>query len=416
MVNEELVTALAPVEQGDSGDEPSCSTEHRSCSTSESFGLYFDDEVLELMVLETNRYAKQTNRKKWRDINKEELKAFLGILLLMSVNPSHHLYLYWSSDSFFNVPEISNVMSFKRFQTIRNTLHLHDNEKVKRRGEEGFDKLAKIRPLVYALNHRFQHEYKPSNHQAVDESMVRFKGRSALKQYAPMKPIKRGFKVWCRADSETGYLCEFQVYEGKCSQRPPNVTLGEHVVLSLCGNLEVNTEVYFDNFFTTTKLMEKLSEKHVLAAGTVRTNRKDIPIEIKEDQKLRRGEYIWRAKGQLSAYQWRDNRNVTMLSNFHDPCEVVEVSRTLSSGAKVGVACPKVVSEYNKYMGGVDRFDQKRNSYLSDRRSKKWWYRLFYYLMAASVVNAFIQYSHHTPTDYRWFRLVLGRELVGGHR
>lgn len=297
-----------------------------------------------------------------------------------------------------------------------NTLHLHDNEKVKRRGEEGFDKLAKIRPLVNALNHRFQHEYKPSNHQAVDESVVRFKGRSALKQYAPMKPIKRGFKVWCRADSETGYLCEFQVYEGKFSERPPNVTLGEHVVLSLCGNLEENTEVYFDNFFTTTKLMEKLSEKHVLAAGTVRTNRKDIPIEIKEDQKLRRGEYIWRAKGQLSAYQWRDNRNVTMLSNFHDPCEVVEVSRTLSSGAKVGVACPKVVSEYNKYMGGVDRFDQKRNSYVSDRRSKKWWYRLFYYLLDASVVNAFTQYSHHTPTDYLWFRLVLGRELVGGHR
>lgn len=66
-----------------------------------------------------------------------------------------------------------------------------------------------------------------------------------------------------------------------------------------------------------------------------------------------------------------------MLSNFHDPCEVVEVSRTLASGAKVGVACPKVVSEYNKYTGELDRFNQERNSYVSDHRSKKWLYRLF---------------------------------------
>lgn len=122
---------------------------------SELFGLYFDDEVLEIMVLETNRYEKQINRKKWQDIAKDKLKALLGIILVMGVIPSHHLYLCWSSDPFFNVPEISSVMRFKRFQTIRNTLNNHNNQKVKRRGKNGFDKLAKIRPLLNALNHRF---------------------------------------------------------------------------------------------------------------------------------------------------------------------------------------------------------------------------------------------------------------------
>ena len=33
---------------------------------------------------------------------------------------------------------------------------------------------------------------------AIDEAMVKYKGRSSLKQYLPMKPIKRGFKVWVR--------------------------------------------------------------------------------------------------------------------------------------------------------------------------------------------------------------------------
>jgi hypothetical protein len=27
----------------------------------------------------------------------------------------------------------------------------------------------------------------------------------------PMKPVKRGYKVWIRAD-QTGYVCQFEVY------------------------------------------------------------------------------------------------------------------------------------------------------------------------------------------------------------
>ena len=34
-------------------------------------------------------------------------------------------------------------------------------------------------------------------------------------QYVPKKPIKRGFKVWVRADSDNGFVCEYQVYCGK---------------------------------------------------------------------------------------------------------------------------------------------------------------------------------------------------------
>lgn len=67
------------------------------------------------------------------------------------------------------------------------------------------------------------------------------------------------------------------------------------------------------------------------------------------------------------------------------------------------------------WMGGVDKFDQKRNAYTSDRRSKKSWYRIFYFVFDASVVNAFIQYSANNDITYLWFRLVLGRQLVNGH-
>lgn len=101
--------------------------------------------------------------------------------------------------------------------------------------------------MIDALNQRFAAEYTPPSRQAIDESMVLFKGCSSLKQYLPMKPIKRGYKIWCRANSETGYLAQFQVYEIWDSKQPPDVMLGEHVVLTLSENILPGSQLYFDN-------------------------------------------------------------------------------------------------------------------------------------------------------------------------
>ena len=38
-----------------------------------------------------------------------------------------------------------------------------------------------------------------------------------MKQYLPMKPVKRGLKVWMRAEAENGYESAFEVYTGKTS-------------------------------------------------------------------------------------------------------------------------------------------------------------------------------------------------------
>ncbi|KAH8030568.1 hypothetical protein HPB51_008929 [Rhipicephalus microplus] len=135
------------------------------------------------------------------------------------------------------------------------------------------------------------------------------------------------------------------VYEGKGADRPANVGLGEHVVLSLIDRVEAGTQLYFDNFFTSTRLMEALKEKNILAAGTVRPNRKDLPDEIKRDNKLQKGQYIWRAKGSITSYQWRDTKNVHVLSNFHHPSDTEDVVRKLSNGSSISVQCPKAVSD-----------------------------------------------------------------------
>ena len=69
--------------------------------------------------------------------------------------------------------------------------------------------------MLDILQQSFQNAHQPSQQVSVDEAMVRFKGRSSLKQYMSKKPIKRRFKIWCCSDANSGYLQKFQIYTGK---------------------------------------------------------------------------------------------------------------------------------------------------------------------------------------------------------
>ena len=95
-----------------------------------------------------------------------------------------------------------------RFFVIRTALHFLDNmiQKIK---------AWNMRPVLKHFNNFFSHAMSPTAQQATDEHMVKFKRQHAMKQYMPMKPIKRGFKMSCRNDSATTYLFQFDMYDGK---------------------------------------------------------------------------------------------------------------------------------------------------------------------------------------------------------
>ena len=89
--------------------------------------------------------------------------------------------------------------------------HLNDNSKI---DSSQSDKIKKTRPLVQLLNHLFVQKHSPSEHVSVDESMIRFKGRTSLKQYNAMKPFRCEYKLWCVADND-GYFYKFEVHTGE---------------------------------------------------------------------------------------------------------------------------------------------------------------------------------------------------------
>ena len=133
---------------------------------------------------------------------------------------------------------------------IKRYLHFVDNASLAPRGTPGYDKLGKVRPVLEHMTERFKSVYNPGRDIAVDEAMVKFQGRSTLKQYMPKKPTKRGIKVWVLAESSTGYFSRLEVYTGKKANKKAEKGLGEKVVKSLTQDFHNRWHrSYFDNFF-----------------------------------------------------------------------------------------------------------------------------------------------------------------------
>ena len=91
----------------------------------------------------------------------------------------------------------------------------------------------------------------------------------------------------------------------------------------------------------------------------------------------------------ISVVAWKDTKVITLASNTYSIHPTSIVSRVAKiDSKKINVECPKVVSMYNSYMGGVDRFDQNIHAQRSSFRVKKWWFLLFAFGIAASCQNA----------------------------
>ncbi|CAH2101112.1 unnamed protein product [Euphydryas editha] len=251
--------------------------------------------------------------------------------MLMYLHPLHEETQYWSSNPLYHVQQIADIVPLKKYKKLMECLHLNDNSKSPKQNEPGYDKLFKLRLLIKLLNHRFIKECSVSKSQSVDESMVKFKGRSSLKQYMPMKPVKRGYNIWARADSTTGYLYQFEIYCGKTAGTM-EVGLGPNLVLRLTETIQNNgCHVTFDNFFTSVALMDNLYLLGIYSTGTVRTDRVGLPIvaKLKNSMKKHASKYRVSTVTGITAYiQWKDTKPVTILTTGFDSKTNVSVQRT----------------------------------------------------------------------------------------
>ena len=89
-------------------------------------------------------------------------------------------------------------------------MHVVDNAQITSSGLTN-----KIKPVLDVLERTFFLNHCPGQELSVDEAMIKYKGHARGKVRMPKKPVKKIFKVWCCCCSCCGYLCTFQVYEGR---------------------------------------------------------------------------------------------------------------------------------------------------------------------------------------------------------
>jgi len=71
-----------------------------------------------------------------------------------------------------------------------------------------------LRTIFDKLNEAYAKFYNPLEYLALDEVIVKFKGRVIFRQYIPKKRKCFGFKIYKLSD-ESGYAYDMRVYVGR---------------------------------------------------------------------------------------------------------------------------------------------------------------------------------------------------------
>nr|XP_050037660.1 piggyBac transposable element-derived protein 3-like [Dermacentor andersoni] len=229
--------------------------------------------------------------------------------------------------------------------------------------------------------------------------MIPFSGRTQLKQYVPRKPNPEGLKNFVLATPD-GLILDFEIYQGrKSSLCPGSSGIAESAVLRLTDTLSPGTKLYFDRYFTSGPLLDKLAEKGIAATGPLMNNRIPKGVKLSGEKELKQkgrgSSEAWiRKDEQQSVVRWYDNKPITFLSSLHGQ-EPQDTCRRWSRKEKkhIDVPRPDIVRMYNVSMGGVDMADRIISYYRIKARVNKWTIRAIFHLFDIALSNSWVQYT-----------------------
>lgn len=373
-------------------------TRYRNMTPMQLFELFFDNAIVDFLVEESTKYAGFINCTDPK-ITHSEIRCFIGILIVTGYCGLPGKKLYWDTGEDMRNELIYKSMRRDRFIQIMRFLHFNDNTKL-----DPADKMTKLRPFINLLKTRFLEHFVPDQDISYDESMIEYYGRHGCKQFIRGKPIRFGYKVWAM-NTKNGYLINFEIYQGSIPNSNPDhqKKYGKAAapLLQLINDFpqEVKSlpfNFFFDNLFTSPKLLVFLQNKGYQATGTIRDNRipKNCPImPVKQMKKENRGQYDYALDKEKSVLivRWMDNAVVTVASTVYGINPVGMASRySMAQKKRIGIQRPNAITQYNQFMGGTDQMDANIGAYRIGIRGKKWYWPIFTYLVDVCVQNAWV--------------------------
>lgn len=359
------------------------------------YELFVTEEIINKMVLETNNYAQKyvsenqikikSRVKAWKPTDSEEMKRFLGVLMVMGLVKVPHINDYWSKKDIYRNDYIISIMKRDRFLLLLKFWHFSD--------PQGSGKLNKINDTLDMLLNRFQSILKPGKFLVIDESMVPWRGRLQFRQYIKNKSHKYGVKLYKLCTPE-GYTYAIIVYTGK-GEGGRELDHGKKTVMRLIKDLVNEGRIVItDNFYNSTDLAEELIKNKTFICGTLRPNRKGLPKTV-ISTKLKKGNI----KGKMNSngvrvFKWVDKRPVYMISTCRNHNTEMVNTNKQKRGTGELIKKPGCVLMYNDTKKGIDYSDQMSSYYTTLKRGIKWFRKVMMELLfGTALVNSWVVFN-----------------------
>lgn len=377
------------------------------------FFLLLDDIFLGEICRYTNQYAFEvvfaqknltpnSRINAWKDLTVEELKTFIGVLLHTGTIKLNRLQDYWRKEYLFNLKCISTFMSRDRYMAILRCLHFTSvNE------QPNVKSTAKIDNVIFYFNNKMRSVYYPQKQLSLDEAMVLWRGRLHFRQYIKGKRHKYGLKLYTLTEHQ-GFILKFLLYAGQSDTIVGGKGHTEKVVMYLAKEyLDKGHSIYMDNFYNSYSLASKLLSHNTYCTGTLRAGRKNLPREV-INAPLKKGETIERYSNGVMVGKWKDKRSVLYLSTEHENVTAEFINKRGVTKSK-----PLPIIKYNAFMSGVDRADQLMSYHPCERKTIRWYKKIFVHVIQMIMMNALTLYNKHKQKMNMYdFRLEIIRELL----
>ena len=352
---------------------------HRPSNQLGYLQCFLDPGLIDTFVTSTNLYAISRGAAAWVPLTSAEMWRYLAVRIRQGIVQLPELHHYWEAtyrDQFIPQP-----MSRNRFTELHRYFHIVPP--VPRGHKQTV--VEKTAPFYHQCQRLFQQFFVPGGNFTVDETMIRFQGRSLWITVIKGKPEPIGYKMYTVASD--GYLLGFRIFRGKGGYDSAQSVL-QQVVVDLVqpwGN--ANRTLYLDNLCTSPALCNALLQMGIRSCGTCRPNRRGLPPHISEIKRtLPKGRRKMWQRGQLGCLVWHDSKAVIFLSNH---LRVDRVTDIPSIHGRPSTTRPTVAVDYNFNKGHVDQVDQLRSYHAVQRRGRRTWPALAWWLLDMCISNAY---------------------------
>ncbi|XP_057296254.1 piggyBac transposable element-derived protein 1-like [Hydractinia symbiolongicarpus] len=402
----------ANVITGRQGPQPkACET----ASPRSAFELYFTPEIVNNILLCTNRKIRRTLSKLpdnfltqnsrysyMKETSVEEIYAFIGLYLYRELYKLNCISAHRLFSNQYGPPIFSATMSRNRVFFIRTNLCFDDETTRDERWKH--DRFAAMREVFESFNYECMSCLVPGDYLSLDETLYPMRTQISFKQYNPNKPAKYGLLLKAINAARYPYTFLAAPYSGK-PQGDPGIYYvpgTEEIVKYMIKQLSnvvslAGRNISFDRLYTSIPLALWLYERDITCVGTMQINRKGIPIEMK-DFKQREplsSEVYWQKDGPLSLSSYvvktsNGKKNVLMLSTL----EPILGTTKDDNCHKLGL-----YKLYDFTKGGTDIVDQRMGFHTTKTKSRKWTFVMFSYMLDTARVNSSTIYSLNKGID-----------------